>query len=68
MGIGANGNGNSDNGNLSATCLYRLWVDTVNALGSCGNDGSTSGDSAYTSEDLVEDPLLVLKCDPRVFR
>lgn len=44
----------------------RLWVDTVNALSSCGSD--TSGDSAYTSENLVEDPLVVLKCDPRVFR
>lgn len=48
-------------------CLFsstRLWVDTVNALSSCNSDG---GDSGYTSEQLVEDPLLVLKCDPRVF-
>ena len=43
----------------------RLWVDTVNAFSSCNSD---SGDSGYTSEQLVEDPLLVLKCDPRVFR
>ena len=50
--------------NVCTFLCNRLWMDTVNAL----NGSSASTGVVYTSEDLVEDPLLVLKCDPRVFR
>ena len=41
--------------------LVSLWVNTTNAL--CDKNGVR-----YTREDLVEDPLLVLKCNPSVFQ
>ena len=41
----------------------RLWVSTVNALSS-----EFEGKTCYSGERLIADPLLVLKCDSKVFR
>ncbi len=46
--------------------LYRLRVMTVNAL----IDRRQSSDKSivYTENDITLDPLIVLRCDERVFR
>lgn len=42
-----------------------LWVMTINAL---LPDCSVLPTPALTQENVVLDPLQVLRCDPRVFR
>lgn len=51
------------------SCLVcRLWLATVNAL--CPSDSPVAHltPQLYTDEDIMKDPLTVLRCDRRVFR
>ncbi|XP_075250414.1 integrator complex subunit 2-like [Convolutriloba macropyga] len=48
---------------INACLPRRLWVKTVNVLISNSNIPAK-----YTISDLTNDPLIVLKCDERVFR
>uniref|UniRef100_UPI00358EB64C integrator complex subunit 2 isoform X1 n=1 Tax=Myxine glutinosa TaxID=7769 RepID=UPI00358EB64C len=50
---------------LNSVMPRRLWVLTVNALQAPG--GPTTR-RRYTERDLMLDPLLVLRCDPQVYR
>ncbi|XP_031555845.1 integrator complex subunit 2-like isoform X2 [Actinia tenebrosa] len=47
---------------ISTVIPRKLWLATINVL--C-QDG---GPSSYTDEDLIRDPLTVLRCSPRIFR
>ena len=44
--------------------IFRLWVETDNALW----PANQKTHSTYTHQNLIEDPLIVLRCDTRVFR
>jgi integrator complex subunit 2 len=46
---------------LNTVLTEKFWIDTVNSL-------SGQNKMRYSQEDLVEDPLLVLKCEPLVFQ
>jgi len=48
---------------------YSLKSQTVNALRPCieAGQGATVRDD-YTEDDITLDPLIVLRCDSRVFR
>ena len=47
-------------------CLcFRLWVMTVNALQA---SAKLLRQQTYTQNDLMVDPLIVLRCDQRVYR
>ncbi|XP_058019837.1 integrator complex subunit 2 [Ahaetulla prasina] len=50
---------------LNMVMPRRLWVMTVNAL---QPSGKTVRQQKYTQKDLLIDPLIVLRCDPRVHR
>lgn len=50
---------------LNTVMPRRLWVMTVNALQPCLK---LLRQHRYTQNDLMVDPLIVLRCDPRVFR
>lgn len=50
---------------LNTVMPRRLWVMTVNALQS---SVKLFRQQRYTQNDLMVDPLIVLRCDPRVFR
>ncbi|XP_072515420.1 integrator complex subunit 2 [Salminus brasiliensis] len=50
---------------LNTVMPRRLWVMTVNALQPCLK---LLRQHRYTQNDLLVDPLIVLRCDPRVFR
>lgn len=43
----------------------RLWVMTVNAL---QPSAKPLRQQSYTQNDLMVDPLIVLRCDQRVYR
>lgn len=43
----------------------RLWVMTVNSL---QPSAQLVGQQRYTQNDLMVDPLIVLRCDQRVYR
>lgn len=43
----------------------RLWVMTVNAL---QPSAKLLHQQKYTQNDLMVDPLIVLRCDQRVYR
>ena len=44
--------------------IFRMWVETVNAL----RPANQKIHPPYTHQNLVEDPLIVLRCDTRVYR
>ena len=44
--------------------IFRLWVETVNAL----RPANQKTHPPYTHHNLVEDPLIMLRCDTHVFR
>lgn len=44
---------------------FRLWVMTVNAL---QPSAKIVRQQKYTQNDLMIDPLIVLRCDQRVYR
>ena len=44
--------------------LSRLWLETVNVL----RPTETQVMQPLTHQNLTEDPLIVLRCDRRVFR
>lgn len=47
-------------------CLFcRLWMMTVNAL---QPSAKLLRQQRYTQNDLMVDPLIVLRCDQRVYR
>lgn len=47
-------------------CLcFRLWVMTVNSL---QPSAKVLRRQKYTQNDLMVDPLIVLRCDQRVYR
>uniref|UniRef100_A0A8B9HRR0 Integrator complex subunit 2 n=1 Tax=Astyanax mexicanus TaxID=7994 RepID=A0A8B9HRR0_ASTMX len=50
---------------LNTVMPRRLWVMTVNALRPCLK---LLRQQFYTQNDLLVDPLIVLRCDSRVFR
>ncbi|XP_065114583.1 integrator complex subunit 2 [Paramisgurnus dabryanus] len=50
---------------LNTVMPRRLWVMTVNAL---QPSVKLLRQQKYTQNDLMVDPLIVLRCDPRVFR
>uniref|UniRef100_A0A4W4DXU7 Integrator complex subunit 2 n=1 Tax=Electrophorus electricus TaxID=8005 RepID=A0A4W4DXU7_ELEEL len=50
---------------LNTVMPRRLWVMTVNAL---QPSAKLLRQHCYTQNDLLVDPLIVLRCDPRVFR
>ncbi|XP_051972615.1 integrator complex subunit 2-like [Xyrauchen texanus] len=50
---------------LNTVMPRRLWVMTVNAL---QPSVKLLRQQRYTQNDLMVDPLIVLRCDPRVFR
>ncbi|TRY97168.1 hypothetical protein DNTS_020330, partial [Danionella cerebrum] len=50
---------------LNTVMPRRLWVMTVNAL---QPTLKLLRQQRYTQNDLMVDPLIVLRCDPRVFR
>ncbi|KAL7846646.1 hypothetical protein SRHO_G00216260 [Serrasalmus rhombeus] len=50
---------------LNIVMPRRLWVMTVNAL---QPSVKLLRQHRYTQNDLLVDPLIVLRCDPRVFR
>lgn len=51
---------------FSLCCLCcRLWVMTVNSL---QPSAKLLGQQRYTQNDLMVDPLIVLRCDQRVYR
>uniref|UniRef100_A0A8C6X598 Integrator complex subunit 2 n=1 Tax=Naja naja TaxID=35670 RepID=A0A8C6X598_NAJNA len=50
---------------LNMVMPRRLWVMTVNAL---QPSGKMVRQQKYTQKDLLIDPLIVLRCDPRVHR
>ncbi|XP_078535944.1 integrator complex subunit 2 isoform X1 [Lissotriton helveticus] len=50
---------------LNTVMPRRLWVMTVNALQPCMK---LVRQHKYTQNDLMIDPLIVLRCDPRVHR
>ena len=43
---------------------FKLWVETVNAL----RPANQKTHPTYTHQNLVEDPLIMLRCDTCVFR
>jgi len=43
---------------------HRLWLETVNVL----RPPETQVMQPLTHQNLTEDPLIVLRCDPHVFR
>lgn len=45
--------------------VYRLWVMTVNAL---QPSAKLLRQQRYTQNDLMVDPLIVLRCDQSVYR
>ncbi|XP_014676213.1 PREDICTED: integrator complex subunit 2-like [Priapulus caudatus] len=60
---------------LNTVIPLKLSVMTVNALrrrGAGGGDGGVAGEATpaveYVQSDVVVDPLIVLRCDPRAFR
>ena len=44
----------------------RLWLRTVNALSQAQATGSKA--QPYTDEEITKDPLVILRCDRRLFR
>ncbi|XP_037543533.1 integrator complex subunit 2 [Nematolebias whitei] len=50
---------------LNTVMPRRLWVMTVNAL---QPSAKLLGQQKYTQNDLMVDPLIVLRCDHRVYR
>uniref|UniRef100_H3D254 Integrator complex subunit 2 n=1 Tax=Tetraodon nigroviridis TaxID=99883 RepID=H3D254_TETNG len=50
---------------LNTVMPRRLWVMTVNAL---QLSAKLLGQQRYTQNDLMVDPLIVLRCDQRVYR
>uniref|UniRef100_G3Q9Y3 Integrator complex subunit 2 n=1 Tax=Gasterosteus aculeatus aculeatus TaxID=481459 RepID=G3Q9Y3_GASAC len=50
---------------LNTVMPRRLWVMTVNAL---QPSAKLLGQQQYTQNDLMVDPLIVLRCDQRVYR
>ncbi|MEQ2259390.1 Integrator complex subunit 2 [Xenotaenia resolanae] len=50
---------------LNTVMPRRLWVMTVNAL---QPSGKLLRQQRYTQNDLMVDPLIVLRCDQRVYR
>ena len=48
--------------------LYRLWLATVNTLCPAETPVPHLTPQLYTDEDIMKDPLTVLRCDRRVFR
>ena len=49
--------------------IFRLWLKTVNALRERDKGRSIySNTTSYTSEEIERDPLIVLRCDRRVYR
>jgi len=46
--------------------VHSLKSQTVNALQPC-NEGAAMRED-YTEDDITLDPLIVLRCDNRVFR
>ena len=48
--------------------LYRLWLATVNTLCPAETPVLHLTPQLYTDEDIMKDPLTVLRCDRRVFR
>ncbi|KAI8377917.1 integrator complex subunit 2 [Radiomyces spectabilis] len=43
---------------------YELWVLTAKEM----RDKNITNEGMYTLDNLVEDPLLLFKCDPKIFR
>ena len=44
--------------------MFRLWVETVNTLW----PDNQKTHPPYTHQNIVKDPLIMLRCDTRVFR
>lgn len=49
-------------------CFFRLWLATVNTLCPAETPVPHITPQLYTDEDIMKDPLTVLRCDRRVFR
>jgi integrator complex subunit 2 len=49
---------------LNSIIPRRLWVESINSLRPC--DLKTH--PLYTHHNLVEDPIIILRCDQRIFR
>ncbi|XP_065055164.1 LOW QUALITY PROTEIN: integrator complex subunit 2-like [Rhopilema esculentum] len=51
---------------LNTVIPRRLWLRTVNALSQAQATGSKA--QPYTDEEITKDPLVILRCDRRLFR
>jgi len=46
----------------------RIWLDTVNCLCAPQANSLSTRNELYSHEEVVKDPLIILRCDRRVFR